>query len=399
MPRVDWNRVLVVQLAILAGIVLLVVGWTIVHSVAHTLILFAVAAVLAFALAPLVTRSEAWGLRRMLAVVLVYAGLAMILVVATGLLARPFAIQAALLIENSPIYVTGLQDAIGQMDDWLARFGLGGGIATLEAEVGRQATSASTSFVGDLLRFLSQVASSALDSVLVLVVSFYLLLDGPRLRLALGRVVPPVHRDKLLFVEESLGRVLGGYLRGQLLMALTLAVIVGVVMQVLGMPYALVLGVLAGVFELVPMLGPILSALPALAVAVFQPFPTVIWVLIAFIAIQQFESNILAPRITAHAVGLHPLGAIFALMAGFEVGGPLGAVFAVPVAGFLWVLVSTIYWRTVGAPEPSPRVGWRLPRRRHAPEQGSVHAAHRSSAGSESTPAASPGVPPPTRPD
>ena len=270
------------------------------------------------------------------------------------LLARPFALQATLLLENLPAYLAGLQDVVGGMDNWLGRFGLGGGIAMLEAEVGRQATGASTVFVGDLLRLLTQVASSALDTILVLVISFYLLLDGPRLRLAVVRLVPPVHRGKVLFVEESLGRVLGGYLRGQLLMALTLAVIVGIVMQVLGMPYVLVLAVLAGVFELVPMLGPILSALPALAVAVFQPFPTIIWVLIAFFAIQQFENNILAPRITAHAVGLHPLGAIFALMAGFELGGPIGAVFAVPVAGFLWVLVSTIYRRTIGVPERSP---------------------------------------------
>ena len=243
--------------------------------------------------------------------------------------------------------------------------------------------------MGDLLRLLTQVASSALDTILVLVISFYLLLDGPRLRLAAVRLVPPVHRGKVLFVEESLGRVLGGYLRGQLLMALTLAVIVGIVMQVLGMPYVLVLAVLAGVFELVPMLGPILSALPALAVAVFQPFPTIIWVLIAFFAIQQFESNILAPRITAHAVGLHPLGAIFALMAGFELGGPIGAVFAVPVAGFLWVLVSTISQRTIGVPEPEPRRGWRLPSPApRQPPRGHGRRGRRSAASAATSPTA-----------
>jgi predicted PurR-regulated permease PerM len=376
MPRINWTRVLVVQLAILAGIVLLFVGWTVVHAVAHTLLLFAIAAILAFALAPLVTRGEARGLPRLASVGLVYVALAVLLVLSTALLARPFAVQAALLIDNLPGYLTGLQDVVGGMDEWLGRFGVGGGIATLEAEIGRQATGASTAFVGDLLRFLTQVASSALDTVLVLVISFYLLLDGNRLRLAALAVVPSAHRDKLLFVQDSLGRVLGGYLRGQLLMALTLAVIVGALMQLLGMPYALVLGVLAGVFELVPMLGPILSALPALAVAVFQPFPTVLWVLLAFFVIQQFESNILAPRITAHAVGLHPLGAIFALMAGFEVGGPLGAVFAVPVAGFLWVLISTVYRRTAGAPEPPPRVGWRLPRRPRGTRSPAGAAAH-----------------------
>jgi predicted PurR-regulated permease PerM len=399
MPRIDWQRVLIVQLAILAGVVLLLVGWTVVHAVNHTLLLFAVAAILAFALAPLVTRGESGGLSRVAAVALVYLGLALILMVATSLLARPFASQAALLMENSPTYVAGLQVAIGQLDDSLARFGLGGGIAMLEAEIGRQATGASTAFVGDLLRFLTQVASSALDTVLVLVISFYLLLDGPRLRLAILRLIPAVHRDKVLFVEQSLGRVLGGYLRGQLLMALSLAIIVGVTMQLLGMPYALVLAVLAGVLELVPMLGPILSAIPALAVALFQPFPTVIWVLIAFVVIQQFESNILAPRITAHAVGLHPLGAIFALMAGFEVGGPLGAVFAVPVVGFLWVLVSTIYWRTAGASEPPARLGWRLPRRHRPPHHPADHGGSPSTTGGETERAGSLGTSPPPRND
>jgi predicted PurR-regulated permease PerM len=141
----------------------------------------------------------------------------------------------------------------------------------------------------------------------------------------------------------------------------------------MGMPYALVLGVLAGVFEMVPMLGPILSALPALAVALFQPWPMVLAVLAFFLLVQQFEAHVLAPRITGHAVGLHPLGAIFALLAGLELGGPVGAVFAVPLAGFLWVVATTLYWRTIGTPEPQSRQGWRLSRRRpQAPPAGPV---------------------------
>jgi predicted PurR-regulated permease PerM len=104
--------------------------------------------------------------------------------------------------------------------------------------------------------------------------------------------------------------------------------------------------------ELVPMLGPILSAIPALAVALFMPFPTVLVVLVFFIVVQQIESNLLAPRITGHAVGLHPLGAMFALLAGLELGGIIGALFAVPVAGFLWVMVSALYTRT-WSPEPA----------------------------------------------
>jgi predicted PurR-regulated permease PerM len=132
----------------------------------------------------------------------------------------------------------------------------------------------------------------------------------------------------------------------------------------LGVPYALVLGVLAGLFELVPVFGPILSAVPAVVVALFAPFPTVLWVILLFFAIQQIESNILGPRITVHVVGLHPLAAMFALLAGLQLAGLLGALFAVLVAGILWALLAAAYRNSV--PErPAPRR--RMFSRRHVP--------------------------------
>jgi predicted PurR-regulated permease PerM len=164
-----------------------------------------------------------------------------------------------------------------------------------------------------------------------------------------------------LFLQDNVSRVLGGYLRGQLTLALIIGVLAGVGTALLGLPYAVVLGVLAGLFELVPMFGPILSVIPAVMVALFMPFPTVIWVLLFFLAIQQIENNVLAPRISGHAVGLHPLGAMFALLAGFQLAGLLGGLFAVPVAGVLWVLLGAAY-RNVVAAEPPPRPRrWPLP--------------------------------------
>ena len=78
-----------------------------------------------------------------------------------------------------------------------------------------------------------------------------------------------------------------------------------------------------------------------------MPSPTVVWVALAFLVIQQLESNVLMPRLSARAVGIHPIGAILALVLGFEVGGVVGALFAVPIAGLIWVLLSTVIdaWR------------------------------------------------------
>ncbi len=129
-------------------------------------------------------------------------------------------------------------------------------------------------------------------------------------------------------------------MRGQLILALLVGIAATVALLVLGVPYALFLGVFAGVVELVPILGPVLGAVPAVLVALFQPFPLVLWVILAFVLIQQTESNLLVPRISGHAVGLHPLAAMLALLVGLEVGGIVGALFAVPLAGVIWVFTS-----------------------------------------------------------
>jgi predicted PurR-regulated permease PerM len=212
-----------------------------------------------------------------------------------------------------------------------------------------------------------------LDIVLALVISLYLLIDGPRLGARSLAIIPAQHRAKALFLQENVSRVLGGYLRGQLTLAVIIGVTTGVGTALLGLPYAIVLGVLAGLFELVPMFGPILSALPAVLVSLFMPFPTVVWVVVFFLVIQQVENNVLAPRISGHAVGLHPLGAMFALLAGFQLAGLLGGLFAVPLAGVLWVLLGAAYRNVVVAEPVRPRrpllplPRFRRPGRRPAP--------------------------------
>ena len=110
------------------------------------------------------------------------------------------------------------------------------------------------------------------------------------------------------------------------------------------------------------MLGPFLGAIPAILIASTQPFPAVLWTALAFLVIQQFESNVLVPRLTGNAVGLHPLAAMLALLAGFEAAGIVGALFAVPIVGLLWVFISTavLAWR-------GRRIDLQQRRRRSAP--------------------------------
>jgi predicted PurR-regulated permease PerM len=195
------------------------------------------------------------------------------------------------------------------------------------------------------------------------VLSLYLVLDAGRIRAGILALVPAGRREQARYVEDTVVRIAGGYLRGQLLMALSIGVLAGGGAALFGLRYPVVIGVLAGVFELIPMFGPVLGAIPALLLALEHPFPTVLWVALYFVAIQQLESNVLGPRITGHAVGLHPIGALLALLGGFELAGVLGGLFAVPVVGVLWVLGSALY-RRLRHGEAAPvtaRPGWGIP--------------------------------------
>lgn len=116
-----------------------------------------------------------------------------------------------------------------------------------------------------------------------------------------------------MFYEIS--RVFGACIRSQLEVALSL---VTIGLTIAGVPDAVLLGAFAGIVELVPMLGPFLGAIPALLIASTLPFPAVLWTAIMFVPIQQFESNVLVPWLMRHAVGLHPLAAMLALLAGFK---------------------------------------------------------------------------------
>jgi predicted PurR-regulated permease PerM len=356
----DWQKVLIVLLTVLTGLALTWVLWQMLSPISQTLILFGLAAVLAFALSGPVTMLSTRIGNRLLAIVAVYLLVGVVVVGGLTLLAGPFVRDATALSGALPQYAADLQARAPEVQSALGHYGVQTDVDELKARAVTAVEQGGAEVLRNLVGTLAQVGGIILDIVLALVISLYLLVDGPRFRVQSLALVPAQHRAQAVFLEDNVSRVLGGYLRAQFTLAGIIGVAAGVGLGLLGLPYAVVLGVLAGLFELVPMFGPILSAVPAVIVALFLPFPTVVWVLLFFLAIQQIENNVLAPRISGHAVGLHPLGAMFALLAGFQLAGLLGGLFAVPLAGVLWVLLAAAYRNAIAQTE-SPR-RWRLPR-------------------------------------
>ena len=347
------SRTLGFLLTVLAGAAVAYLVWQVLAHFSHLLLLLTLAAVVAFIFAPLVEAQERRGVPRAAAILGAYLGALAVLALALFFLLGPLVTQLGALANQLPDQLAVLREHEVGLNQFFAQRRLPIRVEDVEQQALENLESVAQPLLGGTLGLLTGLAGFLFDAVIVLVLSFYLLLDSTAIHNNLVRLLPERWRAQAFLVEAAFLKVVGGYIRGQLIMALTIAVAATVGCWLLGVPYPLVVGLLAGLFELVPMLGPILAAVPALLISLSQPFPLVLWVALFFLVIQQIESNVIGPKITGHAVGLHPLGALIALLAGIELGGLVGALFAVPVAGIVYVLAVAVYWQWQGRAVPT----------------------------------------------
>lgn len=353
--RFDIDRTLKMLVIIILAAVVGYAAWQIIQRVLYPLELFLMASIVAFILSPLVQRLHQGGVPKPLAILMVYIGLLGAMSLLGYFLINPLVDQITTLATQLPQRVNDLQPRLNSLNQWLNAHNLPN-IDKLKTQASNYTTTVANTAIANIQTLVLTSFNFLVNIVLVLVIAFYLLLDGEQLKDRLYKLVPDNQLSRVAFVDATINQVLGGYLRGQLLMSLTIGTLAGVGTEGLGVAYPVVVGVLAGILELVPMLGPWLASMPALAIALFtpHPWPLVLWVGLYFLIIQQLESNVIGPRITGHAVGLHPLGALMALLVGIELDGILGALFAVPVTGILYVITMAIYYHFTGRQQPDP---------------------------------------------
>jgi predicted PurR-regulated permease PerM len=297
--------------------------------VRHALFIVLFGIVVAFLLAPLVERLERLLGRRPLAV-LIAALLALGGVVAIATFtATPIVRELRDLAQLIPQYIDELRS-----DRPLSIAGV-----EIPGELRRQAGQFLSEHGGDLAeqsaRIAMRVVSAVIDVILVMVLAIYLLAYAGRIREWVIAWVPRRWHDLAEDIEDDLAHVFGRYVRAQLLLAVIIGVVSIAVYSFLGVRHALFLGLLAGILELVPIVGPIVAGTVAAGISLFQPWPLVAWVIVAAIAIQQLENNLLVPRISGVAVGITPVAALLAVLFGIEAAGLVGGIFAVPIVGVL----------------------------------------------------------------
>lgn len=330
-PLATWwvTRVFVVAATVVAVIVALQLVFAALSELAHVIVLVVFGVIMAFVLAPLVDRLAS-RTGRAVAVVLTALVALVVLVGALGALAVPLVRETADLAREVPrlVELFSSPESIN-----IAGIEISGEVRQrIGTEIGARLGDWSQQAARAALR----VGAGILDFLVVFVLGIYFLASAPQVRRWVDSMIPTRQRAEFRRIELDAARLFGRYIRGQLLLGVIIGTVSAIAYLVLGVPYAVFLGVLAGILELVPIAGPIVAGAVAAVVSLTEPFPLVVWVIIAATAIQQLENHILVPRIAGTAVGLHPLAALLAVLVGVEVAGVVGALFAVPLTGLAW---------------------------------------------------------------
>lgn len=188
----------------------------------------------------------------------------------------------------------------------------------------------------------SRVFGGLLSTLTVLVVSFYLLNYNDSFKRKFARLFDKEEREHVEYTLQLVDDKLGAWLRGQVLLCFAIGIATFIVLSILQLPYALPLALIAGILEVLPTLGPILSAVPAVVVALTISPAMAIVVVIAYLLIQMLENNLLVPKIMQHAVGLNPVLVILSIMIGANLMGVAGALLAIPFVSFVIVVVNSL---------------------------------------------------------
>ncbi len=206
--------------------------------------------------------------------------------------------------------------------------------------------------VGGTAVVISYTFSLLLAILIIPFWTFFMLLDSQKLGQTFVRSIPTSVRSDVLKIASLVDAVFASYLRGQLFLALIIGSVSTIFFGIAGVQFALILGVISGVFELVPNIGPILGAIPAILVALVQNPTLALVVAIYAIVIQQVENIFITPRVLGRSVQLHPVLVMVVLVIGSEVGGLVGLFFAPAITAVLRDLFRYLYFRLGDPPLP-----------------------------------------------
>lgn len=200
-------------------------------------------------------------------------------------------------------------------------------------------TDSAFGYLENSIVFLPSVASFLLSIFIILIISFYLVIDKEHIQKEMYKLIPRRWHHHALFTQELIETTFGSFLRVQVLTGIIAGIFTWGLLQALGNPFALATALLSGLLTIIPFAGPVFGIIPPVAITFFQDPTQGLIVFIILLIMQQILFNIVVPKLLGNAMKLHPIVVILSFIAGFKLFGPLGAVFGVPVLGILVVIL------------------------------------------------------------
>lgn len=317
----------------LIKIVIVALFLVLLYTIRDIILMLLVAMILASAMDPLVD----WLYRkakfpRGLSVIMVYLLFLGLLALAVYFLIPPIILEFRELSGRIEGFRHDLSTRAGALSDALNQLGLARGLSALGQSFGE--------LTNDIFQKTLGLVSSLVQLVGVLVFTFYLISSENGMKNFVRSLVPQKHQAYAVALTERIQTKIGYWLLGQLVLSAFIFSFTFLGLLALGVKYALALALLAGLLEIIPYLGPILSAIPAVFVA-FAESPTLaLFVIILYVLIQQTENYILVPKVMGRTIGTNPLLILLAVLIGFKIAGIVGLLMAVPIVGAITVFVS-----------------------------------------------------------
>ena len=345
-----WTRLLVILATSLLLLAFVAVAVRLSLAIHHTLLLFALGGLVAYALDPLVERLSRGRLKRHLAVTLVFIGLLAVIGLGVAWLGGQIAQQTSAIKQDYPSYKDWAVAQATRIDDAFAARGIqtrlaedinnpSASVQATEKRVAEQGVPILRRSVGDIG-----------ESVIVLLIALYFLIFGSDMREKFNGLLPPDLQERADLWETDVNRILGGFVRGQFIIALITGAAAALGCLAIGIKIWLLIGLFVVVAALIPVFGPYIGAIPALIAALVGPTHfghnttlAAIAVIAWFILINEAGSKVLYPKLVGAALGLHEVLVLFVLFAGLEINGIVGVLFAAPVAAIAIVTVVHLY--------------------------------------------------------
>ncbi|OGY28115.1 MAG: hypothetical protein A2864_01885 [Candidatus Woykebacteria bacterium RIFCSPHIGHO2_01_FULL_39_12] len=320
-------KTIFITIAIIFG---LFVAW----QIKGILLSLVIAYILMSGFAPLVDWFEKEGVNKTVAVLATFILIISVLGLLIFAVIPPLIVQTRELILSLPQYIDNL-DRFVQTKNGLPNITIDDITQFLTQRIDKALTN--------VLSVILNVFTGFLTFITVAVFSFYLLLERDKIKQNLFIFFPHLSKERVYRLGHKIEEKLGAWLRGQVTLMLLVGAATWLGLTILGIKYALPLAVVAGILEIVPIIGPIISAVPAIIIAFVQNPVLVIAVIILYVVVQQVENYLLVPKVMERAVGLSPLIIIFALLVGGSLLGIIGALLAVPVTAIIQVILEDFH--------------------------------------------------------